>query len=734
MSEELLNLQGAVKSVIYRNNENGYAIIETDVDGQETIMVGTLPYINAGESVSVMGVWAEHKTYGRQFQVATYEKQLPVTMAAIEGYLKGGAIKGIGVKTADRILALFGDKSLDIIENDPHQLTRIRGITPAKAESIAKSFQEQFGIRRVLMFLQQHGIGMSDGFKIWKCWGSASEDVVRANPYILCEFIEGIDFASADRIAVNLGFDLNSPFRVSSAIKYVLLRNSYGAGHTFLPRESLVALTDSLIGAGADMIECRLDELLADEMLYARRVGNKDAVYLERFYKAEEYCAHKLLALDKIGAHPKYDEDLLGKIEKQMKISFNKRQMRAVSAAATRGVMVLTGGPGTGKTTAVSGIIALYEKLDIKYVLAAPTGRAAKRISEITGREAKTIHRLLEMQFTGDMYPHFAKNEDSPLEFDAVICDEASMIDILLLQSLLRAMPNHCRLVLVGDANQLPPVGPGNTLGDIIGSERLETVELNHIFRQAADSLIITNAHGILAGESPVLEGEKRDFFVMRRMSATECVGTVVDLAVRRLVQTYGYDPQWDIQIITPSKKGICGTVNINEHMKAAVNPPSVGKREKTHMYRTFREGDKVMQVKNNYDIDYRLPDGEIGVGVFNGDMGIIQKIDPAAEQMDILFDDRRAHYPLRFLDQLDFAYAVTVHKSQGSEFKCVVLALSDTPQTLLYRNLLYTAVTRAKEMLVIVGDPSKINRMIENRTKTKRFSGLKYRVMDDGK
>lgn len=733
MPEERISLQGTVTAVIYKNQTNGYAIFEAAVGEESVTMTGTLPLIAVGENITAIGRYVEHPTYGRQFQVESYEKSLPTTVSAIRIYLSGGAVKGVGPKTADKIIELFGERALDIIENHPEALERIKGITRAKAKSISESFREQFGIRRAMMFLQRYGVPTQVAFSAWKCWGTATEEIIKCNPFVLCEMDEGMSFEQADGVAEQMGFDKNSPFRISSALKYILLCNSYSAGHTFLPEAALVSTAASLTALAETAIEDRMQELIEDGVLIKRPIGNKTAVYSDRTYADELTCARRLREIaDTVRPLGGYRDDLPGRVEKEMKISFNHEQMRAIAGAAQCGVMVLTGGPGTGKTTTLSGIIALYRMLGVRYALAAPTGRAAKRISELTGQEAKTIHRLLETQYDGKGQLRFAKNESEPLQVDAVICDEASMIPIDLMASLLRALPRGCRLILVGDENQLPPVGAGNVLGDVIGSGVIETVELKDIFRQAADSLIITNAHRILNGDEPVFKGKKRDVFFINASSAAGATDTIVDLAVRRLVKTYGYDPLSDIQVITLSKLGLCGTGNLNEHLRQAVNPPAEDKKEKTWMYRSFREGDKVIQMRNNYDIVYKLPNGEMGTGIFNGDIGLVTRIDAAAEMMEIRFDDRVASYPFACLDELDYAYAMTVHKSQGSEFRCVVLAVVDSPRNLLYRNLLYTAVTRARENLVIVADPDKIRAMIANKTKTKRFTGLKYLLSEE--
>ncbi len=732
MAEYQEIISGFVSAVIFKNQENGYAIIEVKTDNDTVTMVGTLPYISVGERIHAAGNWVEHLNYGRQFQVVKFEKEMPTTIDAIRAYLAGNAIKGVGEKTADKFIELFGERTLDIIENAPEQLARVRGITEAKAKKISQAFREQFGVRRVMLFLQQYGVSPSVAFSVWKSWGCASEDVIRCNPYVLCEMVDGIHFSMADDIAERMEFDKTSPLRISSAITYILRMNAYGAGHTFVPRDALVEMAVRLIGVAEEQVEERIDQMVEDEVLYNRPVGNKNAIYLERYYKAEQYCAWRLARLQSNVRHfTEFRPRHLAQIQKKLQLTYNDDQMLAIEMAAQCGVMVLTGGPGTGKTTTLCGIIELYKQLGVNYALVAPTGRAAKRISELTGDDAKTIHRLLEMQYSGDSLPHFAKNEDNTLSYDAVICDETSMVDIELMKALLSALPDGCRLVLVGDFDQLPSVGPGNVLGDIITSEKIDTVYLSEIFRQAADSLIVSNAHGILEGESLKLSGENRDLFLIKATAAHPARQTIVDLATRRLVNTYGYDPLSDIQIICLSKKGLCGTVSVNEQMRNTINPHEEYKAEKAWGKNGFRVGDKVMQTKNNYDITYKMPSGEIGVGLFNGDIGIIRNIDHYAEYMEIQFDEKIATYPFACLDQLDFAYAMTVHKSQGSEFKCVILSVVDAPRNLLYRNLLYTAITRAKERLVIVGDPNKIEEMIENYTKSRRFSGLRYFLGD---
>lgn len=725
MEQEKISLEGVVDSIVYKNDETGYVIFVADVDGDPVTMVGTLPFLFEGESIIVCGEWTVHKTYGKQFQVEEFEKDLPVTTDAILKYLSSGVIPSVGAVTAGRIVDCFGERSLEIIADDPSQLTRIKGISPAKARAASQAFLNQFGIRSILVFLQQYGIAPFYAVKIWKRWGMQSVDRLQENPYLLVEEIDGIGFEKADAIAMHMGFDEYSPFRLGAAVKYVLSQNALN-GHTFLPRPQLAETTARLLRCEADDVEEVLVGMIDRGQLVSLPVGNKDAVYLAEYYHAEMRCAQRLRSMA-LAADAKPPKDaVIRQIEESLGITFERRQADALRAAAV-GTMVLTGGPGTGKTTAVGGIIELYEKMGLNFALVAPTGRAAKRITELTGYEAKTIHRLLETQYSKEGLLLFNRNENNLLDCDAVICDESSMVDLMLFDALLRALPPSCRLILVGDADQLPSVGAGNVFADIIASGVVPTVKLEVIFRQAANSLIITNAHRIMQGEPLLLQGAKKDVFFMPCKSAGECADTVVDLCCKRLPQRYGWNMDADIQVLTPSKLGMCGTINLNRRLKKVMDEVSPGLPEKTYFDSSFRVGDKVMQIKNNYDIPYRTAAGEQGQGVFNGDIGKIQSISFENEEIDILYDDRIATHSFDGLDELDHAYAVTVHKCQGNEFRCVILVVMDTPTALLYRNLLYTAVTRAKEMLILVGDGAKFMRMIENRTKVKRFSGLRH-------
>ncbi len=723
--EESVCLEGIVSSVIYQNEENGYTVLSVTVEGNEVTAVGALPLVGVGESIVLRGKWTNHKVYGPQLAVDSYEKKLPVTTDAITKYLASGAVKGIGPVTAGRIVGLFGEEALTVIEVRPEELVKIKGISPKKAQEISLAFKSQFGIRAILLFLQQYEISPVIAMRIWKRWGFGAVDAIKENPYLLCEEISGIGFEKADSVALSMGFEQSNPARIRSAIHYVLTENSY-SGHTFLPRTQLVNISASLIGCELSDVELQLENSVKAGKMVVCNIGTVTAVYLRRYYEQEVRCAKKLFSMLHLANNIKITEATIDSIEKKLRITFNEKQRQAVSQASQGGVMVLTGGPGTGKTTVVCAIIELFLMRNKNFALVAPTGRAAKRISELSGYEAKTVHRLLEMQYNSDGVAVFGRNENNLLDYDAVICDESSMIDISLMDSFLRALPPKCSVIFVGDNDQLPPVGPGNPFGNIIACGYVPVVRLEEIFRQAANSLIVTNAHGILKGEPLHLSGENRDLFFMNVPGGTECVDLVTDLCVRRLPNRYGWNINSDIQVISPSKLGIAGTVSLNKKLKHAVNPGS-----DRNFGKPFAKGDKVMQVKNNYDITYELPNGEAGVGVYNGDIGIIEGIDRESELLYIRFDDRLAHYPFENMDELDFAYAITAHKSQGSEFECVVLVLYDTPNALLYRNLLYTSITRAKKMLIIVGNMSKIDTMLQNSKKGNRFSGLKYLIID---
>jgi len=730
MEDGQIQLTGTVETIIYQNAENGYTVLTLVNAGSENTVVGSLPMVCVGEEISVVGHYTDHKTYGPQFVAESYEKKLPVTAGAILKYLSGGAVKGIGRVTATRIVELFGDDTLTVIDERPQELTRIRGISPAKAESISESFKSQFGIRALIIFLQQYEINLQLATKVWKKWGFSAVDTIKANPYLLSEEISGISFDKAVEVASKMGFIDEKNCKISAALQYILTENSL-SGHTFVPKSNLVSICANLVDREEDAVIQILNDKVVEGKLINAQIGKVDAIFLANYYMQESRCAAKIVSMVRSILPDPVPEIVVDKIEKSLEISFNEKQRNAILQASKGGIMVLTGGPGTGKTTVVSGIIKLYELQKKNFALIAPTGRAAKRISELSGHEAKTVHRLLEMQFSSDGVPVFGRNATNPLDFDAVICDESSMMDITLMDNLLQALPSKTSLIMVGDNDQLPPVGPGNPFGNIIQTGIIPTVSLDEIFRQAADSYIVTNAHRILKNEKPIFNSKDSDFFFINASTGQNCLDTVVDLCVRRLPNTYGWDPNTDIQVITPSKLGALGTVGLNKALRNAVNPQKADEDTFQSGFRRFSAGDKVMQVKNNYDILYETDKGEIGNGIYNGDIGIVKSIDKRAEMMYIQYDDRHASYPLDQADDLDFAYAITAHKSQGSEFECVVLVLYDTPKTLLYRNLLYTAITRAKKLLVIVGNADRIDDMLCNTSKNSRFSGLKYLIID---
>jgi len=772
-------IEGYVENVIYKNENNGYAVFELSASGgndenakggakdsadnnkdkayDNTICVGFLHGLNEGETVKLTGEFINHPTYGRQFSVTLYEKNMPTTTEGIERYLASGAIKGIGEKLAVRIVEKFGDNTLVIIEDYPERLAEISGITPQKAKQISEIFHTQKEQRQMLIFLQQYGISLAYGMKIYKKYGAGTAEVLKRNPYALCDDVFGIGFKTADGIARKLGIKPDSPHRVRSAVKYVLNEASSN-GHIYLPKDELLQNASDFLEIDSQIIEDCLQAMQIEKEIHQEKDMEDIRVYLNFFYYAEIFIARKLMALSR-GFHAngadfaKNEIDLEkpdGICAKDADISQNtadfeepdgiklaENQKTAVYEALTNGVFVMTGGPGTGKTTTVNAIIRILKKQGVNIGLAAPTGRAAKRLSLATGREAKTIHRLLEVSFgDGDSRLFtFERNEDNPLELDVLIIDECSMMDISLTYHLLKALPDTAKLILVGDADQLPSVGAGNVLKDIIASGKLKVVSLNKIFRQAAESAIVMNAHRINAGQYPLFNEKDKDFFFIKRENASECVAEVMELAVKRLPAYLKTNGLFDIQVLSPMRKSETGIYNLNEKLQAALNPPRKNKKEKFHRGTVFREGDKVMQIKNNYGLSWEAYDdaGNItddGQGVYNGDFGFIKTIDNENETLTILFDDnKRATYDFALLEELELAYAVTIHKSQGSEYTAVIIPLIGGPPMLMSRNLLYTAVTRAKKLAVIVGIPRTLYRMVDNNREVNRCTTLKKRI-----
>jgi len=725
--KEMQSIEGSVERIVYHNSDNGYTVCELEVSGEDEYitLVGILPFLSEGETIKALGKWEMHSNYGRQFKAEYFEKQLPATEAAMLKYLSSKSVKGVGKITAERIIEKYGEESFDVIENHPEWLAEIKGITLSKAHEISDSFKEQFGVRSVMMFCRDF-FGPSTALKIYKKWGGAAVDLIKENPYILCEEIYGIGFERADKIAMTVGIDKGSTMRVKAGIKHVLSYNAHQNGHVYLPAEKLTPTVSEMLGVGTDTVEIALDELEEAEHVKIMKYGGRQVVYLSHYYDAEKYTAAKLDMLDRLC--PKLEDSdvsrIIDELEKNEGIKYAPLQYQAIHKAVNSGVMILTGGPGTGKTTVIKAVIAVFDRIGSTIALAAPTGRAAKRMSEATGSEAKTIHRLLEMEYADDTFPRFNRDENNLLDEDVIIIDETSMVDALLISALLKAIKPGARLLLIGDSDQLPSVGAGCVLNDIIESDRFNTVKLKEIFRQAGESLIITNAHAINDGRNPVLTSNDNDFFFLRRDKDEDIAATVTDLCYRRLPKAYGESIRPMLQVITPSRKGAAGTEMLNKMMQQVLNPPSPNKRERKTRDVIFREGDKIMQIKNNYDVVW-TKDGHEGIGVFNGDMGVITSINFEEETLELNFDDRIAVYDFTMLEELEHSWAITVHKSQGSEYPVVIMPIYSFSQRLLTRNLLYTAVTRAQDKVIMVGRPDVVAQMVQNNRQTKRYTGL---------
>jgi exodeoxyribonuclease V alpha subunit len=724
---KLLEMTGTVEQVIFRNEKNGYAVIEIN-NGEEIITaVGNMPFVGVGEELHIIGTWTTNQNYGEQFRVEAFERSKPATEAAVLKYLSSGAVKGIGPSTAQKIVNLFGANSLEVMENEPERLYAVKGITKAKAKRISEELRRLGGIREVMVQLGKYGISPEEAVRVWKYYGAQSIDRIRENPYCLCEEGVGISFDRADQIAAALERPQDDICRIRAGILHVI-RHNLGNGHTCLPADKLTVTAARLLGVEQSLAQDILQALKDDTSVVARVFDGREFIFLPELYRSEVYSAERIKMLLRFPA-PTISgvEERIEEVERELGIKYAAGQKQAVREALSKGILILTGGPGTGKTTTLNAIIRLLEASGEKVLLAAPTGRAAKRMSELTGKEAKTIHRLLQVEWNENDRPVFAKNEKNLLECDAVVIDELSMVDTFLFEALLRALPLGRRLILVGDCDQLPSVGPGNVLGDLIASGLLPVVQLSQVFRQSMQSLIVRNAHRIVAGEMPELNIRNEDFFFLRCGEPTEISRMIVDLCYRRLPDSYGFSPLTDIQVLSPSRKGELGTQELNKKLQQAINPPDGRKAEIRVNGILFREGDKVMQVKNDYNLPWTRTDGSVGEGVFNGDLGIIQKIDRRASVITVLMDDRIVPYELETAAELELAYAMTVHKSQGNEFPAVVIPIFRGAPQLAYRNLLYTAVTRAKSLLILVGTPNTVRTMVENNRKTKRYTGLFY-------
>lgn len=725
-SGEQREINGIIEKITYKNEQNGYTVCSLKSGREHITSVGVLPFVTVGDNVKFIGKFIVHPVYGEQFSVEYFETVAPKTVAAILRYLSSGIIKGVGPATAERIVEKFGSGTLDVIQNSPEDLAVIKGISLDKAKNISEEYKKQFGIRDLMLMLNPYQISMEKCIEIYQYYGSKAYEKIKKNPYILCLDNLDVSFEKVESIASDLGIPQENEMRLAAGIEYILRRNLLN-GHTCLPRKKLIPVAASLLECDSNCIDDICDKLIGNLNLRSKTIYNDDFLALPQYYNAEEYISARLLAAKKyISSGNVLDELEIDYVENKLGIKFEKLQRDSIKYAFENSVFVLTGGPGTGKTTTLNAIIELYERRNATIQLAAPTGRAAKRMTELTGREAKTIHRLLEVEWTSENRQSFARNEKNPLECDVIIIDEASMLDSLLFESLLHALKISTRIILVGDTDQLPSVSAGNVLNDILSSGAYSSVALKKVFRQAMESTIITNAHAIINGEPSNLSNKSKDFFMMHRDYAIDVCDTVLELCQNRLPDAYGFNPLTDIQIICPSKKAQTGTVNLNNLLQAVLNPKKDTQPQLSYKGVYFRAGDKVMQIKNNYDLQWQRDNGEIGFGVFNGDVGYITLIDIKGGIVKVRFDDRTATYFIENIGELELAYAVTVHKSQGSEFECVIVPLFDTPSQLLYRNLLYTAVTRAKKLLIIVGLEGIYDKMALNDKKTLRYTLLK--------
>lgn len=729
---QLLEMTGEVEDVIFRNEENGYTVLTVGCGGEEVTAVGILPLVSAGEELHLIGRFKSHANYGEQFSVEAYERSMPSSASAILKYLSSGAVKGIGPATARRLVEAFGDHTLEVMENEPERLSKIKGITLAKAKQMSAELQEVYGIRELMVQLQKYGVTPQAAVKIWKLYGQRAIGVIEENPYILCT--EGLDipFEQADAVAAAQERPFDDRCRVRAGLQHILGHNKQN-GHTCLPKDKLSAACVSFLSVTHEQAEEALEEMLTDGTLVSDTCGEREFIFTPQMHRCETYIAARMLMLLRFPAQKiEHIEEEIESIEQVEGIAYAQMQKLAISEALSGGLLILTGGPGTGKTTTLNAIIQILKKNGEKVFLAAPTGRAAQRMSEVTGCEAKTLHRLLEVMWDSHDRPVFQRNEKNLLNCDALIIDELSMVDSYLFDSVMRALPMGCRLILVGDCDQLPSVGAGNVLSDLIGSGIMPVIQLTEIFRQSMKSLIVTNAHSIVRGEMPVLTRKDNDFFFLRCMGRETIANTIVELCKTRLPNTYGYSPLNDIQVLSPGRKGVLGSNELNQKLQAALNPPSPQKKELSVNGLILREGDKVMQARNNYDILWSRDNGDNGDGVFNGDVGVLTEVGRGGQTLKVRFDDKTAVYDMDSALDLELAYAATVHKSQGNEFTAVVIPMYQGPAQLYYRNLLYTAVTRAKKLLILVGNEAIVERMVQNNRRTLRYSGLKYFLLRD--
>lgn len=726
-------VEGSVEEIIYSNCGNGYTVCVIDADGDMVTATGCMPYLGEGDMVRLSGTWVNHPEYGRQFSVKGFEKKLPATADSILKYLGSGIIRGIRLATAKKIVDTFGEDTLNIIMTEPHRLAEIKGISTARAKEIGEDYQKQLGMQSIIMFLQGYGIGAVTAMKIYKRFGSDAVEKIKKNPYVLSDEIMGISFKTADKIAFSMGHLPDSMERIKSGIIYILGSAAMNMGHTYLPKDELIYNVVSELGVEIAQAENALVSLIGEARVFSQEITGTEAIFLEDMLYAEGIIARKLFSMinEKEIMTGEMAEEFITKWEKDNETELADEQRQAVLTAAKAGAFVLTGGPGTGKTTVVNIIIDMLEYAGIKVALAAPTGRAAKRLSEVTGREAKTIHRLLEVGYSDDeTIRSFTHDETNPLDENAFIVDESSMIDVNLGSAFLRAVKPEARMIFVGDADQLPPVGAGNMLSDIIASGVVPTVRLTSVFRQAQKSTIVRNAHRVMQGLMPLANEKDTDFFFMARQSPEEVEATVCALCAKRIPKAYGYDPMLNIQVLSPQRKSAVGINALNAALQKVLNPYSQYKNEHKSGSVIFREGDKIMHIKNNYDIEWESITGsETGMGVFNGDMGYIEKIDEQNRVLYAIYDDKRVMYDFNMLEEIEHAYAITVHKSQGSEFDVIIMPVWNVSAFLMRRNLFYTAITRAKKLVILVGQSDAVGKMVSNNSDSVRYTSLKWRL-----
>lgn len=730
----MIKIEGIVEAVIFSNIENGYAVCDVSCAGELITMTGTMPNITEGEKIIASGEWITHVEYGDQFKVEYIERIMPSTESEIEKYLASGIFPYVGKSTAKKIVEKFGDQALFVIENEHEKLLEIKGLTETKVDGIYKTYIEQIGVKQLVMYFQQFQLSPSSAVKVYQIFGTGAIPIIQNNPYILIDHVDAISFEKADEIAMSMGFEQKSFVRISSGIKCIIKRVSYLNGHTYLPRPTVIAQATATLNVEIGPVEDALSQMLLNGELVTENQGDFDAIYLKSFYDAERVVGEKLVNMSGIVFDYDIDkiDNLISTIESEDGIELADNQRGAVRSVFETAALVITGGPGTGKTTIIKTIIKAMLVERKKIMLAAPTGRAAKRMSDVCDFEAKTIHRLLEITpGTDEVGNAFSRNADNPLDCDVLIIDEMSMVDIMLMKNLLDAIKMGTRLIMVGDSDQLPSVGCGNVLKDIIDSKSIECIKLTEIFRQAKESMIVVNAHRVNHGEEPLINDNDNDFFFVHRDDPMQLPNTIADLCVRRLPEYYGFDSISQIQVLTPTRKSLIGVQSLNTILQGCLNPPNIDKQELQTRKCTFRIGDKVMQIKNNYQLEWRRADDkdEKGLGVFNGDVGYIIKIDNRNQKLNVLYDDRIVKYDFLLLDEIELAYAVTVHKSQGSEFDVIVMPMFETHRLLMTRNLFYTAITRAKSLVVLVGREEVMAQYVNNNNIQRRFSGLKEKL-----